>query len=356
MSDFGSKVQALAIRSKHASEHALTEEATKTAVIMPFIQALGFDLFDLNDVTPEFVADVGVKKGEKVDFALKIDGKPVILIEAKPISAALGSVQHSQLYRYFAVASVKVAILTNGRQLWFFSDTDEKNKMDKKPFFTFDFQNFDEKQVVELSRFQKHLFDIDAVLEAASDLKYVRLAAAFLKEQLTAPSDDFVRLIGKQIYQGSITKTALEQLRNVTRSALDEVIKDRIQDKLNIAFTQPTAQAVTKEAEPDVQEAASVPDIETTEEERFAFLIVQAIAARVIPVDRVTMRDAKSYCGIFVDDNNRKPVCRLYFNAKSVKHIGVFDANKNETRIQIQNIVDIYQHAALIEAAISAYR
>ena len=96
-------------------------------------------------------------------------------------------------------------------------------------------------------------------------------------------------------------------------------------------------------------------DIMTTQDEIQAFLIVRAIAARVAPIDRVTMRDAKSYCSIFVDDNNRKPVCRLYFNGKSARHVGIFDADKNEERFQIDSLSDIYNHNDKFEAVIKSY-
>lgn len=108
--DFGQKVRELGTRSRHASQHALTEEATKTSVVLPFIQALGFDVFNLEEVTPEFVADVGIKKGEKIDFAIRIGGKPAILIEVKPISTPLGSAQYSQLFRYFSVVEARLAM------------------------------------------------------------------------------------------------------------------------------------------------------------------------------------------------------------------------------------------------------
>ena len=350
--DFAHKVKDLARRSKHASEHALTEEATKTSIILPFIQALGFDVFDLNEVTPEFVADVGIKKGEKIDFALRVDGKPAILVEAKPISMSLGSAQYSQLFRYFAVAEVKLAILTNGREIWFFSDTDEKNKMDKKPFFVFDLQSFDEAQVKDLARFQKQGFNIESILEAASNLKFVKSTAAFLKEQLKAPSDDLVRLVGRQVYDGSLTKAVMEQVRLAVQAALDEVVRGHIQDKLNIAFR---PEAPVAEVSAQVSDASISGDIVTTDDELQAFYIVRAIGARLIPVNRITMRDARSYCSIFIDDNNRKPICRLYFNAKSARSIGVFSSDKIETKVQISELTDIFKAAKDIEDAIKAY-
>lgn len=352
---FAEKIKKLSEKSLHASSHALTEEATKTSVIFPFIQALGFDVFNLDEVTPEYVADVGIKKGEKIDFALKIDGKVTILIEAKPISMSLGFNQVSQLYRYFGVSGARIGILTNGREVWFFSDIDEKNKMDKRPFFVFDLQNFDERQVNELARFQKEGFAVENILEAASNLKFVKSAAGFLTKQLTAPDDEFVRYIGKQIFDGTITKSVVEQLRPAIQSALDEIIRNRIQDKLNVTFGQDSQQSEAANDRKAV-DPSTVADVDTTEEERFAFMVVQAIGSKIVSVDRITMRDAKSYCSVFVDDNNRKPVCRFYFNAKNSRALGLFDGEKAETKVTISAPSDIYKYAKEIEAAISAFK
>ncbi len=351
--DFAQKVKDLAARSKHASQHALTEEATKTAVVMPFIQALGYDLFNLEEVTPEFIADVGIKKGEKIDFAIKIGGKTAILIEVKPISMSLGSAQYSQLFRYFSTVQVRLAILLNGKEIWFFSDIDEKNRMDKKPFFVFDLQNYDDRQVAELARFQKSNFDMDSILEAASNLKYVKAAAAELTKQLTTPDDEFVRFFGKQIYDGTMTKGAVEMLRPSIQSALDEVIRNRIQDRLNVTFGKdaPLPESTDKAA----ADPAGGPELVTTEDEAQAFMIVRAIGSKLAPVGRITMRDAQSYCSIFMDDNNRKPICRLYFNRKNSKSIGIFNPDKTETKHQIEDLSDIFKHASAIEAVVKAY-
>lgn len=352
--NFSERVNELSKRSKHASKLALTEEATKTSVILPLIQAFGFDVFNLDEVIPEFIADVGMKKGEKVDFVIKIDGKIAVLIEAKPISMSLGGAQYSQLYRYFGVTEAKLAVLTNGKEIWFFSDVDEPNNMDKKPFFTFDLQSHDDAQIAELARFQKTGFSIETILEAASNLKYTTKAASYLKKQLSDPDDEFVRLVGRQIYEGSQTKAVIELLRPAVQSALDAVIRDRIQDKLNVAF-RPDALAPESTAEKTVAVSQQAQEIETTAEEQQAFMMVRAIAARILDVERVTIRDAKSYCSIFVDDNNRKPVCRFYFNAKNTKHIGIFDAQKSEIRHQITNLNEIYKHAKAIEECVAGY-
>lgn len=353
--DFSQKIRDLANRSKHATAYAMTEEATKTSVVMPFLQTLGFDVFNLEEVVPEFIADVGIKKGEKIDFAVRLDGKVAILLEAKPINMPLGAAQYSQLYRYFAVAGARLAILTNGREIWFFSDIQERNKLDAKPFFTFDLQNYDEAQVDELARFHKSNFDIERILEAASKLNRTEEAASYLKKQLTSPDDEFVKHIGRQIYDGSLTKAVIEELRPAIQAALDKIVRDRIQERLGVTFSSETSQPQSVDTKDQSISEPEVSDTETTEEEKLAFLIVRAIASKIVAVDRVTIRDAKSYCAVLMDDNNRKTICRLHFNGKSAKFIGLFDSEKNETRHQISEPAEIYKFSEQILQSISNF-
>ncbi len=354
--EFSARITELAARSRHASKLALTEEATKTSVILPFIQALGFDVFSLDEVIPEFVADVGIKKGEKIDFAIRVAGKVAILIEAKPISMSLGEAQYSQLYRYFSTVEARLAILINGREVWFFSDIDERNKMDKKPFFVFDLQNFDEKQVKELARFQKANFDIDAILEAASNLKWVKAAATYFAAQMQAPEDDFVRMVGRQIYDGTMTKSVMESLRPAIQAALDEVVRNRIQERLNVTFSKDVPpQEPAQDRRPVEANTATEQDVVTTDDELLAFNIVRAIGAAVCDVDRISIRDAKTYCSVFVDDNNRRPVCRFYFNSKNTKFIGLFSASKEEEKLPLQDLKEIYKYAGRLRDTISHY-
>jgi hypothetical protein len=349
--DFEANIEALVTRSKSAERQAMTEEATKTAVIMPFLQALGFDVFNLDEIVPEFTSDLGTKKGEKVDYVVKIDGKVAMLVEAKPIGSKLGDAQFSQLFRYFTATDARLAILTNGREAWFFSDIEEPNKMDKKPFFKFDFQKHDPAQITELARFQKGSFEIDSIIEAASNLRYTRDAASFLKRQLEDPSDDFTRLIGRHIHDGSITKSVLEQIKPAIPAALDQIIRDRIQDRLSITFQD---KKPTPNAEEPVQPETD-DGIITSEEEWEGYRIVCAIAARHVPVERISIRDSKSYCAILMDDNNRKPICRLYFNSPTTKNLGIFDDAKQETKFRVEGPGDIYSHYDLIEAAVKSY-
>lgn len=346
---FAEAIRDVAKRSKTALTTALTEEATKTAVILPLIRAFGFDVFNLDEVVPEFISDVGTKKGEKVDYALKIDGKIVALIEVKPITSSLGNTQFNQLFRYFHVTDARLGVLTNGRDIWFFSDIDEPNKMDKKPFLKFDLHSFDDRQVAQLKNFHKSLFDMESIIDTANSLRYASAAATYIQSQLEKPDEEFIRFIGRNIYAGSLTKGVVDQLRPSIQAALDIVVKERIQDKLSVAFHPPPEEPVVTAA------VVSEEGVETTDEELHAFRIIQAIAAEAVDVERIVMRDAKSYCAILMDDNNRRPICRLYFNSKSVKRIGIFDSTKAEERVDIDKVSDIYRHKAKIVDVARAY-
>jgi hypothetical protein len=226
--------------------------------------------------------------------------------------------------------------------------------MDPEPFFKFDFQKHDKSKIEELARFQKHCFAIENIIEAASNLKYTKGAADYFKSQLQEPDEEFIRLIGRKIYDGMLTKSVTEQLRPAIQSALDEVIRDRIQDTLNI-----TLHAEPKDTKPQPSPRERHDDgdgVETTQEEIEGFMIIRAIAAKHVPIDRITMRDAKSYCAVLMDDNNRRPICRLYFNSPTNRSIGIFDGDKAETKIKVDGPSDLYQHSHLIEAAVQSYK
>ena len=191
--DLIDKIKDLASKIPKQMDHIQTEEATKIALIMPFISALGYDVTNPTEVIPEFTADVCTKKGEKVDYAIKKDDDIIILIECKWSGADLHQDDASQLYRYFSATEARFAILTNGISYEFYSDIDEPNKMDSKPFFTFNVLGFQDHQVNELKKFTKSAFSLDDILTTASTLKYTGAIKKILEEELTNPSEPFVR-------------------------------------------------------------------------------------------------------------------------------------------------------------------
>jgi predicted type IV restriction endonuclease len=112
--DFIDQLRVLSARIKNTKDIVQTEEATKNAMVMPFIQILGYNPFDPLEVTPELVADVGTKKGEKVDYAILKDSKPIIIFECKKSGGDLSISHAGQLFRYLHVTEAKFGVLTNG--------------------------------------------------------------------------------------------------------------------------------------------------------------------------------------------------------------------------------------------------
>ncbi|MCC3158971.1 type I restriction enzyme HsdR N-terminal domain-containing protein [Hymenobacter sp. 15J16-1T3B] len=352
----------LASRVQKQVGHIQTEEATKNALVLPFINALGYNVFDPTEVVPEFVCDIGTKKGEKVDYAIFRDGKPIMLIECKHVGADLNINHAGQLFRYFHVTEARIAILTNGVTYKLFTDLEQPNKMDERPFLEFDLFNFHENDVTELRKLSKATFSIDDMLFAAYNLKYMRAFKKYFEEQFHQPSNDFIHFVSKQIYDGVLTPKLKEQFSALVHRSFQQFLNDKINLRLRAALVEPNSTTIlTSEyvaAKPEETAVVAEPDgkdkdIVTTVEETEGFMIVRAILRKMVPVSRVVMRDVQSYCGILLDDNNRKPICRLHFNG-SKKFVTLFDQEGGE-RVDIDSLDDLYGLASRIRAAVERH-
>lgn len=353
--DFVDQLRVLASRISVTKDMIQTEEATKNSMVMPFIQILGYNVFDPMEVTPELVSDVGTKKGEKVDYAILKDGKPIILFECKKCGGDLNIKHAGQLFRYFHVTEARFGVLTNGLIYRFFTDLEQPNKMDEKPFLEFNILDFKDQEVEELKKFAKTAFDLDTILATANDLKYTRAIQNLLSDWMNNPSEDFVRLVSADLLAGRrFTPAVKDQFTTITKRAFQQLLGDRINDRLKFAMTpEPAANTeVIETAEPQVSTSTS--DIATTSEEIEGFHIIRAILREIVAPRRIAMRDAQSYCAILLDDNNRKPICRLRFNNTNKLVIGIFKG-KDEERISITDTDEIYKYADLLKATAEAY-
>lgn len=234
--DLIDKIKELSSRIQKQKIHIQTEEATKNAFVMPFISALGYDVFNPMEVIPEFIADSGIKKGEKVDYAIKKDNDIIILIECKWAGANLQNEHSSQLYRYFSVTEARFAILTNGIEYLFYSDIDEPNRMDSKPFFEFNILHFEDHQINELKKFTKTAFSLNDILTTASTLKYTSAIKKILEEELKNPTEQFVRFFASQIYDGRLTQQVIEQFTQIVKNARNQFINERLNERLKSAL------------------------------------------------------------------------------------------------------------------------
>ena len=365
--DFDERLSALATKVRNQREAIETEEATKNAFIMPFISTiLGYDIFNPLEVIPEFTADVGVKRGEKVDYAIMRDGEVQLLIECKPSTGPLRIEHASQLFRYFAVTNARIAVLTNGEVYNFYTDLDAPNKMDDRPFLVLDLADIDETILPELRKLTKEAFDLDSIYSAAEELKYVGAIKREIAAMFREPDESFVRLFTSRVYDGRFTQDTRQQFTALVEKASKQFLNEQVNDRLKAALgasysgtsqtndADTAAAAISSEAavEEDLNRDT---EIETTLEEIEGYQIVKAIACSEVKPERVAQRDAKSYFAVLLDDNNRKPIARLHFNGKSKKYIGLFDENKHETRFELDGLESIYTHAESIRDTVRRY-
>lgn len=346
--DFIDVVKALSEKVTRLQNSIQTEEATKNAFIMPFIAALGYDVFNPHEVVPEFVADLGIKKGEKVDYCIFKDESPIIIIECKHWKEDL-NVHNSQLHRYFHVTTSKFGILTNGIIYKFYTDLIEPNKMDDKPFWEFNITEISDNVVSELKKYHKNTFDVDKILNSATELKYNKEIKKIMLEEMNNPTDAFVRHFAKQIHSGVLTAKVMEQFTGIVKKALNQYVSDLISDRLKSALNNEAKRETTDIVSSTPELDAALPTetdskIVTTDLEKEAFYVVRSILRTKFDINRIVYRDAQSYFSVLVDDNNRKPVCRLFLEGTK-KSMVLFDENRKETRYELSSIDDIYQYS-----------
>lgn len=361
-------IEDLSAKLKAQKESIQTEEATKNAFVMPFIsRVLGYDVFNPLEVVPEFTADHGTKKGEKVDYAIMKDGEVQILIECKHVGDPLNVKHASQLFRYFSVTNARIAVLTNGQVYHFFTDLDAPNIMDQKPFLILDLLDVDEVVLPELVKLTKETFNLDSVLSSAEELKYVGALKREIGNEFRNADKEFVKLLMTKVTDRRATADNLALFTELVDKATKQFLKEKVHERLKSALgdgelpdtrfsgAAETAAQVRASSEQAVEakEEADKSGVVTTEEELAGYQIIKAIACSEVKPHRVTHRDSKSYFGILLDDNNRRTIARLHFNAKSQKYIGLLDADKVETRHPIDELDEIYLFADQIRESVT---
>ena len=345
--EFNELIKQFSERVCKIKDTIVTEEATKMSLIVPLFQLLGYDVFNPLEFCPEYTADVGIKKGEKVDYAILQDGMPSILIECKSCTDSLDK-HSSQLFRYFGTTSAKFGILTNGIIYRFYTDLEESNKMDLIPFLEVDISQPKDATIIELKKVGKDNFDKEKRFSTAEELKYSNLIKDYLSKEMESPSEDFVKHILYYIYEGQRTQKVIEKYQPLVKKAFNSFINDLVNQKISSALSSNTESEQETET---VVEDSNVSKIVTTEEEIEAFYIIRGLLAGIVPIEDIAHRDTESYFGILYKDNNRKPICRLNLDTKN-KQLLIPDESKKFDRIYINSLNDLYEYKdRLIEVA-----
>ena len=340
--EFKDELKKFIERIESIKDTAHTEEATKMSLIVPFFQLLGYDVFNPAEFCPEYTADVGIKKGEKVDYAILMNGQPIILIEAKSVGKKLDK-HSSQLFRYFVTTSSKFAILTNGISYKFYTDLDESNKMDKEPFLDINLLNIKENQIAQLYKFKKENLNISEILDTASLLKYNNIFKNYIDEQIKNPTDDFVKLFLQPVYKGAKTQSVIEKFRPILARALNDYINECVNEKLQAVLNNNNAEQFRKAA-----------TMINTNEQWDILTIIKDILNDIIDINKISLKNTESYTAVLYENNVRKWLCRLVLSS-SQKVLILPDENKKEVKYQLEKIEDISFYSEQIIAVAQRY-
>ncbi|HFK5581395.1 restriction endonuclease [Elizabethkingia anophelis] len=348
------KLEQLSQRIQGLKEQVQTEEATKNAFVMPFIQMLGYDIFNPTEVIPEYIADIGTKKGEKVDYLIKNNQEPILIIECKNWKENADA-HNSQLHRYYHVSKARFGVLTNGIVYNFYTDLEKPNIMDDKPFLTINLEDLKDSAIKVLESFTKQSYNLESILDSAEALKYIRAIRKEFEKEIENPSDELVRLLVNKFFERPLTANRMQSFKEYTKRALSISITESISSRLKSALVINETLDTNTPKPVAVDEHSEISKIVTTEEELEAFQIVKAILREKIPAERIAHRDTQSYFGVLLDDNNRKPVCRFHFGT-SRKQIELFHNGKDAgERMLLESLEDIYKHRDLLHQTLENY-
>ncbi|WP_066434080.1 type I restriction endonuclease [Chryseobacterium sp. CCH4-E10] len=333
-----------------------TEEATKNAFVMPFIQILGYDIFNPTEVVPEHVCDIGTKKGEKVDYVIRNNEEPIFIIECKHWKETADA-HNSQLHRYYHVSKTRFGVLTNGIVYNFYTDLEKPNIMDEKPFFTINIEDLKDSSIKILEKFTKKDYNLESILDSAEALKYIKAIRKEFEKEIENPSDEMVKLLVGRFFEKPLTANRMVSFKEYAKKALatsiNESISFRLKSALNINEQIEKKEEEVKTSQPIDSNNDS--KIVTTEEELEGFQIVKAILREKIPSSRIAYRDTLSYFGILLDDNNRKPLCRLHFNTTN-KYLETFHNGKEAgEKILLNTLDEIYNYRNQLHQTLENY-
>lgn len=357
------------------------EEAAKQSLIVPFLQVLGYDVWDPREVQPEYIADFAKKKSngqmEKIDYALHLGGAPAVFIECKAADKELDE-HDAQLARYFnATPTVRVAVLTNGVRLKIFTDLQQPNIMDDKPWLDVDLRSVKQAEIDALKRLRKADFDAEQVVGLAEEMVYYNVMVAFMAAQLRDPSEAFVRFVAGEIPTvGRVTSKVVERLTPIIRKAIQASIVAHVERSFN---RDPEPVATESQQPPPVQVPVVVPvvpvgeareGVVTTAEELESFAMISKMVKEVNPDAIVAYRDSKSYFTI-IQKNVRKWFVRLGVERQpywvAFRHVKVEEARRlcpgievaegrqfGDCRFTIKAISDLSKLRSVIVASYNA--
>lgn len=276
---FAEKMGAV-IRSIPRVSHKLqSEEATKHALIIPALAAIGFDVSNPDVVVPEMVSDFGTRKAEKVDYAILCNGFPAILVECKAYGVNLQA-HVPQLFRYFSVSTARIGVLTNGVEYRLYTDTFKENVMDTEPYAVVDL-SAEDADLEPLEELQRALLDTPALIRRARERALEKRLRAVVAEELQCPSEKVFKVFAEKVLGRPARRSEVRELMSIAVRAFGHSEEEECLDGFR-------------------ESAASV---------------VRGYINEAVPGAECIARDTVRYLGFYYPSRPRNAICRLYFGA-----------------------------------------
>jgi len=338
--EFKEELQKLSIKINERRIHVTNEEMTKQSLILPFIEALGFDIYDPLEVRPEYTADFGKKKGEKVDYAIFKNSVPIMFFEAKSVKEKLSN-HDAQLCRYFnSTKDVGLGVITNGIEYRFFTDIDDTNIMDDKPFFVLNITKLKESDFDNLAKFKKDTFNKESLTKCAEELTYASTLDNNIKELLKSPSDEFIRFLIKDFAFQRVTSNIVDKFRPIVKQSISNAVLYMVSEGL---YRQESTTNIIEPNIPnenEINETIKTKTIITTEDEMRVFDYIKAILVKFgRNIDQLGYKDTTGYFSIYISNVNNWFI-----------RINLDSSNKNFVTRITPDILERYSNGFKIEA------
>ena len=231
--------------------------------------------------------------------------------------------------------------------------------MDEKPFLDIDLLNLTKKDIKELEKFKKSNFNVDEVVSRADNLKYRNLIKKTLLSEFENPSEDFIKAIGRQVYDGILTPGVKENFGNIITVVISEIINEKINKTLSDAVA---SNETTQEEVTETEEYVNEDGVITLDVEKEGYFVIKSIASEIINPELVAIRDRKSYCNILYNDNQRFPIVRFYFNNENHLRVEFYDkvtltknGGKIGEKVTIESVSELYNYKERVLSIINEY-
>lgn len=218
-----------------------TEEATRQVSILPFIRALGYDVFNIKEVVPKYNLD-----GWEADYAIVVDEEAQMLIEVRAAAQALSMARPVQLLRHIGPPKHRVGLITNGIQYHFYAPIDNHKYVGAELFLQIDLQHFDEEAISNLRNVTKQTFDPRNIVFNATKIKYKNDIRSILEANYRQPSEEFVRFFAVELHSSIMPIGFVEELAPIVR----QVFRDFVEKKHKVHPSPPIAAPVAPLAIP----------------------------------------------------------------------------------------------------------